>query len=350
MRSPDPRMVGGASTAPLVVLAAVVALVGALVATPAPAAAETCDGVWVVVDAREVGGGTNTRCAPGNPSSGLDALSKAGFSYAFVPRQPGMVCTIDSRPDPCNGAPTDAYWSYWHAPAGGSWTYASSGAGQRDPAPGTVEGWAFGAGSPPGQHPPANATSSDTSGDEEPAPSGGGGGGSTTDSDGGSGGSGGRSAAGSGDGGASSGGSSEASSTGGSGEGDGSSSQSSTGNTSSGAGDSGPADTDAADTDPNGDGEGEAGDADDGEDDAREDDGEPATDDEPDADGNDDDADDDADAGDQTVTELDDVVAIDGADRGGGRSAAGLVAGGTLIAAIAGAAALRARRRVGIDG
>jgi hypothetical protein len=128
----------------------------AVLAGPADeAAAGTCDGVWVVVDASQLGGGLTTRCAPGDPSSGLDALRAAGHAYAFVPRVPGMVCTIDGRPDPCNGAPSDAYWSYWHAEAGGSWTYASRGAGQRDPAPGSVEGWAFGAGDPPGTAPPA---------------------------------------------------------------------------------------------------------------------------------------------------------------------------------------------------
>lgn len=128
-------------------------------AGPAPArggeaAAGSCDGVWVVVDAREVGGSITTRCAAGDPDSGLAALTAAGHAYEFVPRVPGMVCTIDDRPDPCNGAPADAYWSYWHAEEGGSWTYASRGAGERDPDPGEVEGWAFGAGDPPGTSPP----------------------------------------------------------------------------------------------------------------------------------------------------------------------------------------------------
>jgi hypothetical protein len=131
---------------------------------PAPAHAEQrCDGVWVVVDATALGGPLTTRCAEGDPSTGLAALEAAGHRYAFVPRVPGMVCTIDQRPDPCNGAPADAYWSYWHAEEGGSWTYASRGAGDRNPEPGTVEGWAFGAGGQPGTSPPTSA----------PAPSGG---------------------------------------------------------------------------------------------------------------------------------------------------------------------------------
>jgi len=82
-------------------------------------------------------------------------LSAAGHGYTFVPRQFGLVCQIDARPNPCNGAPTTAYWSYWHATRGGSWSYATAGAGGYNPQPGTVEGWAFGAGGRPGIAPPA---------------------------------------------------------------------------------------------------------------------------------------------------------------------------------------------------
>lgn len=139
-------------------VAAVLALVAGTVglARPAGAADGRCDGVWVVVDARALGGELTTRCAEGDPSSGLEALAATGHSYSFVPRQPGLVCTIDARPDPCNGAPADAYWGYYHAPAGGEWTYAVRGAGNRDPEPGSVEGWAFGDDAEPGRRPPTN--------------------------------------------------------------------------------------------------------------------------------------------------------------------------------------------------
>ena len=90
-----------------------------------------------------------TGCAGGDPGSGLAALSAAGFDYSFVPRQPGLVCRIDDVPARCNGAPADAYWSYWHADPGGRWVYSSVGAGSFDPKPGSAEGWAFGAGTPP---------------------------------------------------------------------------------------------------------------------------------------------------------------------------------------------------------
>lgn len=140
---------------------------------PRAEAADSCDGVWVVVDATRIGGAVTTRCAEGDPPDGLAALDRAGHSYSFVPRIPGMICTIDRRPDPCNGAPSDAYWSYWHASAGGEWTYSTRGAGNHDPEPGTVEGWSFGAGEPPGRRPPpdAPATTDPASTDEPPPPS-----------------------------------------------------------------------------------------------------------------------------------------------------------------------------------
>ena len=132
---------------------------GLAVGGPAPAAeAAACSGstgVTVVVDFGSLGGGVQTGCAGGNPGSGLAALSGAGHGYTFVPRQPGLVCQLDARPNPCNGAPGTAYWSYWHASRGGSWSYSTLGAGGYDPAPGTVEGWAFGAGRQPGTAPPA---------------------------------------------------------------------------------------------------------------------------------------------------------------------------------------------------
>ena len=146
------RSVAGAGA--LLVLAT-----GLAVGGPAPAAeAAACSGstgVTVVVDFGSLGGGVQVSCAGGNPGSGLAALSGAGHGYTFVPRQPGLVCQVDARPNPCNGAPTTAYWAYWHASRGGSWSYSSLGAGGYDPAPGTVEGWAFGAGRQPGIAPPA---------------------------------------------------------------------------------------------------------------------------------------------------------------------------------------------------
>jgi hypothetical protein len=134
-------------------------LVGGVVTAPTASAA-ACSGstgVTVVVDFAALGGGIRVGCAAGSPGSGLLALAAVGFSYQFVPGQPGLVCQISGLPDPCNGAPVTAYWSYWHAQRGGSWAYSSEGAGTFTPPPGSVEGWAFGAGKQPGIAPPARA-------------------------------------------------------------------------------------------------------------------------------------------------------------------------------------------------
>lgn len=66
-----------------------------------------------------------------------------------MPRFPGFICQLNTLPNPCNGAPATAYWSYWHASHGGAWSYSSLGAGSYHPAAGSVEGWAFGAGTQP---------------------------------------------------------------------------------------------------------------------------------------------------------------------------------------------------------
>jgi hypothetical protein len=93
------------------------------------------------------------RCAR-NPRTGLAALRQAGFSYTFVAHQPGFICTINHRPKPCNGAPTSAYWAYWHAKHHGKWRYSNLGAASYHPKPGQVEGWAFGSGKKPRISPP----------------------------------------------------------------------------------------------------------------------------------------------------------------------------------------------------
>ncbi|USX48912.1 hypothetical protein [Lentzea sp. HUAS12] len=134
------------------------ALVAAFV--PVPASAAGCDGVTVVVDYRGLGGGVQQGCAPGSPSSGVAALTAAGFGYTYASRQAGFVCRINGRPgtdaDKCvSASPATAYWSYWHAPAGGAWTYSNQGAATYVPARGTVQGWSFGAGEQPGIAPPA---------------------------------------------------------------------------------------------------------------------------------------------------------------------------------------------------
>ncbi|MEV0679187.1 hypothetical protein AB0I60_21965 [Actinosynnema sp. NPDC050436] len=159
--------------AALLAAAVVLGPLGLLAAAPARAA--DCSGVTVVVDFRALGGGVRTGCAPGDPASGLAALGAAGFGFRSASRSAGFVCRIDDLPasDPCvNAAPTDAYWSYWGGTPGGSWTYRDTGAAGHDPAPGDVEGWAFGAGTRPGIAPPAPARPEPPAPRPEPPPGG----------------------------------------------------------------------------------------------------------------------------------------------------------------------------------
>ncbi|MFN8096885.1 MAG: hypothetical protein U0Q21_01140 [Dermatophilaceae bacterium] len=150
-----------AAGAPLLALAGPAAAVSAAGATAgstvaqhdssARAACPRGSGVTVLVD---FGATESTRCATGDPRTGLAALKTAGFTVAMVARFPGAVCRINGIPTPATDAcvvmpPTTKYWSYWHAQRGGTWTYSTTGAGTYDPKPGTVEGWSYGAGKPP---------------------------------------------------------------------------------------------------------------------------------------------------------------------------------------------------------
>jgi hypothetical protein len=144
-------------------LGLVAALGAALVlAGPVPAAsAAACSGssgVTVVVDYGALGG-IQVGCAAGDPGSGLSALHGAGFGTVGTQKDgPAFVCRINGVPaaDPCVlTPPSSAYWSYWHGSRGGSWGYSSLGAAGYNPAPGSVEGWSYGAGGRPGIAPPA---------------------------------------------------------------------------------------------------------------------------------------------------------------------------------------------------
>jgi hypothetical protein len=141
-------------------------LAGTALVVPAGAAsAAACtstNAVTVVVDFASLGGGEQTRCTNADPPTGLAALREAGFTPTRAAQEPGyFVCRIDGKPanDPCQRtSPANAYWSYWHAKRGGVWSYSSLGAADYDPPPGTVEGWAFGAGTPPSSPPPPAAS------------------------------------------------------------------------------------------------------------------------------------------------------------------------------------------------
>ena len=99
------------------------------------ASAATCssaDGVSVVVDFHELGGGVQSACvADGGGSSAAALFDAAGFSIDRVQRQQGFVCRISGKPasDPCvNTPPADAYWGLWWSDGtSGQWTYATRG-------------------------------------------------------------------------------------------------------------------------------------------------------------------------------------------------------------------------------
>lgn len=140
----------------LIALAVGLIVVADPAARPAHAAACTAGtGVTVKVDFAALGGGVVTNCFVGDPATGLAALQGAGFTVTGTARWGlAFVCRINGKPtaamDPCVNTPrSSAFWSYWHGTPGGSWTLSSLGASSYNPAVGTVDGWAFGAGAPP---------------------------------------------------------------------------------------------------------------------------------------------------------------------------------------------------------
>ena len=145
-------------------LAALAVSTALVVADSAPASAAACSpgtGVTVVVDFGPLGGGVVVGCRLGDPTTGVQALQGAGFTVTGTTRWGlAFVCRINGKPtaaqDPCvNTPPVTAYWSYWHAAPGGTWTYSTTGASSYNPAQGTVDGWRFGSGQQPSITPPA---------------------------------------------------------------------------------------------------------------------------------------------------------------------------------------------------
>ena len=133
--------------------------IAGLVVVAAPASAAACSGTTGVTVVVDTGSSISTKCASGDPSSALKALTSAGFSVTYPQQYPGsVVCRINGYPasDPCVRMPAaGAYWAFFHAKRGGSWAYSSSGVTSYNPAPGSVVGFRFGSGQQPGIAPPA---------------------------------------------------------------------------------------------------------------------------------------------------------------------------------------------------
>ncbi len=178
-------MIGGTVSLLRAVAGAVVALAVVLVAIAAPAArvdaaSEACTttiGVTVIVDFTHFGGDLQRGCAPGRPSDALVALHRAGFTTAGTLQYgDAFVCRIDDRPSPRHEActstpPAAASWSFYTARASDSrWTYQSVGVLSYQPAPGTIEAFAFGRLAEPGIAPGAAIEAPTTTTTAGPAP------------------------------------------------------------------------------------------------------------------------------------------------------------------------------------
>ncbi|MEO5981623.1 MAG: hypothetical protein ABIQ13_04835 [Pedococcus sp.] len=161
------------SLARLVAAAALVA-VGGLTLPGGAAQAAACSGTTGVTVVVDYGATTTTSCAPGDPASAMSAL-KAVATVVSPQRYPGtVVCRIRGVPasDPCiQMPPASAYWAFFHASRGGSWSYSQSGVASYNPAPGTVIGFAFGSGGAPDTAPPAAASTPKPSSSSSPRPS-----------------------------------------------------------------------------------------------------------------------------------------------------------------------------------
>ncbi|GAA1626036.1 hypothetical protein [Georgenia ruanii] len=161
--APAPAVAAG-STGP----AAGTPATSAPTASAPPGACADTDGVTVVVDLTDLGGDVRAGCAPGDPATGREALTGAGFTT--TDSQPGLICAIDDLPDPCPTAFDGRYWAYWSTGPGGEWTARTEGADTANPAPGSFEGWRYNDGAtPPGVTPAALAAAA--TGTPGPTPS-----------------------------------------------------------------------------------------------------------------------------------------------------------------------------------
>ena len=132
--------------------------------------------VTVVIDYQDLGGGTHQYCASGlrAGATGLDALQAVASVQGTTSNGQSVACRINSRPgasqvltlpgdvaytESCvNMPPAAAYWSYWWADAGGSWTYSTQGLAARKVKFGSYEGWSFALGAGFGHAPQPRVT------------------------------------------------------------------------------------------------------------------------------------------------------------------------------------------------
>lgn len=99
-----------------------------------PASAAACgagQGVTVVVDPQQLGGGDSVACAAGvGGQSASSIFGEAGVGLTRVTTEPGAVCRVNGAPSNANCGrmpPANRYWSLWWSKGDGTWTYANLG-------------------------------------------------------------------------------------------------------------------------------------------------------------------------------------------------------------------------------
>ncbi|GAA4803491.1 hypothetical protein ACFQ0K_12070 [Nocardioides caeni] len=133
-----PRRLGSVAAR---LIAATGLLVAAHTVVPVSAAADpasSCegrDGVIVVVDFAELGGGVTKGCSA-DGGTAAELFKRADFGLTRVTSSPSFVCRVSGKPSDAACAdtpPVNAYWSLWTADGTAeSWSYAQSGVdGQR---------------------------------------------------------------------------------------------------------------------------------------------------------------------------------------------------------------------------
>lgn len=156
------------------------AMLAALVWVPAPAVAagSFCEdqGVNVVVDFKDLGGGVQQACVEdGAGKMASEVFADAGFELTPVGAFPGAACRVDGKPADAACAdmpPANAYWGLYVG-AKGKWGYAPKGANELAMADGDYVGFAWQTSktsSPPEVAPkpqPASDTASEPASDSE---------------------------------------------------------------------------------------------------------------------------------------------------------------------------------------
>lgn len=95
--------------------------------------------VWVYVVYSD-GSVLNSSCAT-NFTTGAAALKSAGVDVSKDAK--GLICALDSKPDPCPTKFNGQYWNYYSSTDGQKFTYSQKSADESKPAKGSIEAWCY---------------------------------------------------------------------------------------------------------------------------------------------------------------------------------------------------------------